>query len=104
MTRSRHRVLLGLLLACCTIPVRADVEADTLSRACPVCHGTPQSPSRMPDFYGASDAEIGSMLRAFRSGTRPGTAMSRIAAALTDAQIDALAARFGGDGRNGTAR
>lgn len=68
---------------------------DGLSLSCAVCHGTPQVPSRVPDFYDWDAARISDRLREFRSGARAGTAMPRLALSLSDAEIDALALRFG---------
>ena len=86
------RPLLAIALALVSLPVLAD---GPLERSCPVCHGTPQSPSQVPSFHGLPSGTIATMLRDFRAGTREGTAMPRLAGGMSDAQIEALARRFG---------
>lgn len=68
---------------------------DSLSLSCAVCHGAREAPSAVPSFYGFTSAQIDATLREFRSGTRDGTAMPRLAKALSDAEIQALAFEFG---------
>lgn len=75
-------------------------QAGTIALSCPVCHGAPgadaaHAPSAVPSFYGRSSQEIGWQLREFRAGSRQGSAMSRLAHALTDDEIDRLARRYG---------
>lgn len=89
-------VLAGVALAW---PLAAGAGgADTpLSLSCPVCHGAPGAPSSVPGFYGWPAAAIAARLRQYRDGDPQATAMPRLAAALSDAEIDALAQRFAPD-------
>lgn len=86
----------GLALALPSGAVRA--QAGSIALSCPVCHGAPdavRAPSAVPSFYGRPAEEIGWQLREFRAGSRQGSAMSRLANALTDDEIDALARLYG---------
>lgn len=91
----------ALVLLCLAIAPRVAAQADdAIALACPVCHGTPSTdaahaPSAVPGFYGRPAAEIEWALREFRAGTRAGSAMPRLAYALTDAEIEALARLYG---------
>jgi cytochrome c553 len=87
--------LLGVLAA-----PRAGAQAESLVLSCPVCHGAPttdaaHAPAAVPAFYGRPADEIAWQLREFRAGSRQGSAMSRLANTLTDAEIDALAHTYG---------
>lgn len=96
-----RRAALALL---CTIAFAPRVGAqagESIALACPVCHGDPSAdaahaPAAVPSFYGRPSSQIAQQLREFRAGTRDGVAMPRLAHALTDAEIDALARRYGG--------
>lgn len=95
--RCAIRGLTPALLLCCGA---AGAQAESLALSCPVCHGAPGSdaanaPSAVPSFYGKPADGIAWQLREFRAGTREGSAMPRLAQALTDAQIEALAHWYG---------
>lgn len=94
---NRVRVVTTVLALCATSgPLHA---ADTLTLSCPVCHGTGQSATQMPSLHGHSVESFEKLLREFRDGTRAGTAMPRLAKALSDAEIRRLA-EFYGDPRS----
>ena len=63
--------------------------SDTMVLSCPVCHGAASSIT--PTLRGHSAAEIETLLRAYRDGSRKGTAMPRLTAAMSDAEIRQLA-------------
>lgn len=86
------RVLMCLWLLC-ACAANAHAAPDPLAGACPVCHGA--ASAAVPPLDALSAAQIEAALRAYRDGSLPGTAMPRLAAALSDGQIAALAARFG---------
>lgn len=90
-----QRLARGLLLVLVLTPSFAGKAQDTLSLSCEVCHGTAAAPSRVPVLHGRSADEIETALRTYRSGERSGTAMPRLAQSLSDADIRALAQRFG---------
>ena len=68
---------------------------ESLSLACAVCHGPREAPSQVPSFYALSVGQIESALRDYRSGARDGTAMPRLAKAMSDDEIRALAYEYG---------
>lgn len=95
-SRARRRWVPALL---CLASGPLAVQADTpLSLSCAVCHGAAPA-TAIPGLYDRPAANIAQALRAYRDGSRPGSAMPRLAAALTDAEIESLAQRFGADGR-----
>jgi sulfide dehydrogenase cytochrome subunit len=64
-----------------------------LVHACAACHGPDgQSKGAIPSFNTLPKDSLVETLRAFRSGERQGTVMSRIAKGLEDADIEAIAA------------
>lgn len=90
------RMLFPLLMAGAALCTPQALPAqDTLSLSCAVCHGTPDRRSGVPDVYALSAVQIDAALRAYRDGTRNGTAMPRLSRSLSDAEIQALAQRFG---------
>jgi cytochrome c553 len=63
-----------------------------LVNACAACHGPDgQSKGAIPSFNTLPKDSIVEVLRAFRSGERQGTVMSRIAKGLEDGDIEAIA-------------
>lgn len=84
-----------LLIALALCPATALRAQDTLALSCAVCHGAPGQVSAVPDFYALTAPQIATALRAYRDGTRAGTAMPRLVKALSDAEIAALATQFG---------
>lgn len=90
----------ALALLCVALAADARAQADSLALSCPACHGSPSTdaahaPASVPWFYGRPAEDIAWQLREFRAGSRQGSAMSRLANALTDAEIDALARTYG---------
>ena len=75
----------------------ADVKAGRAKAlACQACHGL-DGLSKVPDapnIAGQTEGYLVTQLRAFRSGDRKNEAMSVVAATLSDADIDNLAAYF----------
>lgn len=87
--------LARLLTVAGLLAVPAARAQDPLSLSCAVCHGPRDAPSAVPSFYDHSTGRIDTLLREFRDGTRDGTAMPRLAKALSDADIQALACEYG---------
>jgi len=84
-----------------------DAKADAGSVAghismCAGCHGIPGYKTAYPLVYhvpkigGQSAAYIANALKAYRSGSRQHPSMRGIAASLSDADIEKLAAYYGG--------
>jgi cytochrome c553 len=69
---------------------------------CTGCHGIPGYKTAYPVVYhvpkigGQSPAYLASALKAYRSGDRQHPSMRGIAASLSDADIDRIAAYYGG--------
>jgi cytochrome c553 len=69
---------------------------------CVGCHGIPGYKTAYPVVYhvpkigGQSPAYLANALKAYRSGDRQHPSMRGIAASLSDAQIDQIAAYYGG--------
>ena len=88
----------GVLLAGPLAAQSGDVEAGrALAGQCRTCHGLDgraQIPVA-PNIGGEPASYLAAQLRAFRSGERVNEMMSVVAASLTDAQIDDLAAWYG---------
>ena len=67
-----------------------------LADMCAACHGPDgQSPGAIPALAPLNDEAVRAFLLAYRAGDIEATVMNRIARALTDAQIEALARHFG---------
>lgn len=72
---------------------------------CSGCHGIPGYKTAYPEVYhvpklgGQSPAYIVNALRAYRSGERLHPSMRGIAASLSDKEMEALAAYYGGNGK-----
>jgi sulfide dehydrogenase cytochrome subunit len=63
--------------------------------ACSGCHpSSARVASPVPRLTGRDRAEIVKAMQDFRSGTRAGTVMDRIAKGFTDAEIQAIAAWY----------
>jgi cytochrome subunit of sulfide dehydrogenase len=91
---------LALLMAVLLLPGVVAADAGTargaaLANACAACHG-PQGRSQgaIPSIDTLSAEDFVVALKAFRTDTRPGTVMNRIAKGLNDADIAAVAAYF----------
>jgi cytochrome c553 len=72
---------------------------------CIGCHGIPGYKTAYPEVYhvpklgGQSPAYIVNALKAYRSGERQHPSMRGIAASLSDKDMEALAAYYGGNGK-----
>ena len=72
------------------------VPADLLAEMCGTCHGPDgRSPGSIPSLAPLSAEALRVFLLAYRAGSIEATVMDRIARALTDAEIEALARHFG---------
>lgn len=68
-------------------------QGAALVHACAACHGPEgESQGAIPSFHTLSKEHLVETLRAFRSGSRQGTVMNRIAQGLEDTDIEAIAA------------
>ena len=104
MPTPRLRFSASLLVACLTAaaPALATPSAATsakplspLALSCQGCHQPAVNVASMPSLAGYSAARIAASLRAAREAPEPGSIMARFAKALTDTEIDALAAELG---------
>ena len=90
-------VLLAAGAAAGATPAGAEEpDAALLAEACGACHGPDgRSPGSVPALAPLSEEAMRALLLAYRAGDIEATVMNRIARALTDAEIEALARRFG---------
>ena len=73
----------------------ASAEPPAGAAACTGCHpASSRVTSPVPRLAGQERDAIARAMRDFRSGTRAGTVMDRIAKGFTDAEIDAIAAYY----------
>ena len=100
--RSRFPILVVaiLLVAGAGAPGAASAEelepAGLLAEMCGTCHGPDgRSPGSIPSLAPLSAEAVRAFLIAHRAGNVEATVMDRIARALTDAEIEALARHFG---------
>ena len=101
---SRIVALAALLTPLTAIPhAQAQTQAQTieaaqvrmLASACANCHGTDGvSQAAVPGLAGRSRIVIASMMKSFKTGSRPATIMHQIAKGYTDDEIDAIAVYF----------
>lgn len=97
---TRIAQIVALLLFASAWPkvVAADVTAGRAKAlACQACHGL-DGLSKIPDapnIAGQNEAYLATQLRAFKSNARKSEAMNLVAASLSDADIDNLAAYYG---------
>jgi cytochrome c553 len=81
----------------CPAAVAADARAGRAKAlACQACHGL-DGLSKVPDapnIAGQNESYIAAQLRAFRAGARRNESMSVVASALSDGDIDNLAAYY----------
>lgn len=91
------RALLFLLLASLALAAGArDLDAtpaSILAASCSSCHAG--TSTRLPTLENLDRTRIAEALRAFRSGTREGTLMQRIARGYTDEEVELLAEALG---------
>ena len=74
-----------------------EVKASLLADMCTTCHGPEgHSPGAVPAIAALDVEVMRAFLLGFREGDIEATVMDRIARALTDVEIDALARQFGG--------
>ena len=82
-----------------------DTAGRNLAAPCAICHGTEGRPaakdSPLIPLAGLPQDHIATQMRAFRDGKRPATVMHQISKGYTDAQIDAIAAWFAAQKRQG---
>lgn len=87
-----------MILSICTLPAMAgDVAAGKAKSAvCAACHGANGiSPSPLwPNLAGQKEAYLVKQIKAFKSGERKDPSMAPMVAALTDADIENLAAYY----------
>ena len=97
------RLFLVLALAGTAPGLLAQEAALRLAAPCAVCHGTDgrAATNDLVPLAGLPREHIAGQLRAFRDGQRPATVMHQIAKGYSDAQIDALAAWFSSQKRQG---
>ncbi len=92
-----NKTLILALMASLGAANAADIEAGKAKSAlCAACHGANGiSPSPLwPNLAGQKEAYLAKQIRAFKSGERKDPSMAPMVAALTDADIDNLAAYY----------
>lgn len=90
-------VLLSLVIC---LPVRASENLDEpylqlLAASCRICHSDGVTRLETPSLQDLTAADIKRLLSAFKADSEPATIMNRIASALSDEEIDQLAAMIG---------
>ena len=74
----------------------SEPAATLLAEMCGTCHGPGgRSPGPIPALAPLNDEAVRAFLLGYRAGDIKATVMGRIARALTDAEIEALARHFG---------
>lgn len=89
-------VLAGTLLSAPAL-LAGDIEAGKAKAGmCAACHGPAgiSAAPMWPNLAGQKEQYLAKQIKAFRDGTRQDPSMSPMAAPLTDADIDNLAAYF----------
>ncbi len=89
----------ALFLGAAPLTQAADLskpDGEMLSHTCAACHGTYGhfDDDYMPPLAGMSEERFVESMVAFRNGSRPATIMDRVAKALTDEEIEAMAEFF----------
>jgi len=95
---SASLLVAGLTAAAPALATPSAISASRLSPlalSCQGCHQPAVNAASMPSLAGYSAARIAASLRAAREAPEPGSIMARFAKALTDTEIDALAAELG---------
>jgi cytochrome c553 len=100
----RQMMLAGLLVAAplggpIFVPsaLAQTVDVTVLAASCATCHGPGLAGSgAVPSLKGRRSADIATALKAFQSGERPATIMTRLSKGWSGAEIDALAAKLEG--------
>ena len=95
LARTIRFALVGGVLACSTAAIGADASGAAVARTCAGCHGTDGvSKGAAPSIKGLPANYLAQAMKDFKSGSRPGTIMGRIAKGYSDAEIDAMAKYF----------
>lgn len=91
-----HAVLVGLMAFPLSGPAVAQtIDVSALASACSICHGkNAEGSDAIPGLRGQQQAYLAEQLRAFKSGARPATVMTRFAKGYTDEEIAGLALYF----------
>ena len=88
-------VLVAVVAAATTAGAEEPESAALLADMCGACHGPDgRSPGSIPALAPLDEEAMRAFLLAYRAGDIEATVMNRIARALTDAEIEALARRF----------
>lgn len=93
----RNKTLILALMATLGAANAADIEAGKAKSAmCAACHGANgiSASPLWPNLAGQKEAYLAKQIRAFKSGERKDPSMAPMVAALTDADIDNLAAYY----------
>ena len=86
-----------MAIAITSIAAVASAEPPAGAASCSGCHpASARVTSPVPRLVGLDRAAIAKAMQDFRSGTRAGTVMDRIAKGYTDAEIQAIAAWYAG--------
>ena len=96
--RLGHAALIGLAGLCATPALAQTQDAQQKATVCVACHvtGTVQSSSPIPIVWGQNEGYIYLQLRDFKNGVRAtpqDATMNALAAAMSDADMHAMAAR-----------
>jgi len=88
--------VLAAAIGCASIAAAAVASAEPPAgaAACSGCHPATHVNSPVPRLAGRDGAAIVKAMQDFRSGTRAGTVMDRIAKGFTDEEIQAIAAWY----------
>ncbi len=95
---ARIIVVLGLLISGSAMAAGDAAAGKTKAASCAGCHGANgiSNVPMYPNLAGQKEAYIVTTLKGFRSGERKNATMKAMAAGLSDADIDNLAAYFSG--------
>ena len=87
---------LALLVVVAMLPAGASAaDAPPGASSCSGCHApVATAQTIVPPLNGRPAAETATIMREFRSGTRPSTVMGRLAKGFSDGEIDAITLWF----------
>jgi sulfide dehydrogenase cytochrome subunit len=72
------------------------VDVTVLATSCATCHGPAlEGAGAIPSLKGRRSADLAAAMKAFQSGERPATIMTRLSKGWSAAEIDALAVKLG---------